>query len=637
MQLAGITISNLFSFPYLADVEHAQEVTFHNIEKDNVNVLIGPNGAGKSKFLEIIWSVFKVGFMKDYLVDQAKLESTDPREQQSAITVDPVLLDRIYKHFTTPDKPSEVRLRLGLTWHDDENLRFLCEHIADINALIARYSTLALVFPQVAYQDIVLPTHSITFHCLFDIDHQQIQFAQDTLSPAEAFVLQYLTHIELIQICIDIHNMQQQNTQWPDMHTTFGMLGFTRSMETISPLLRPDAWEWLVFQKNNGQYSSYAGYYLCAKKLWKVMAPHCDDPVMLQAKLNESEFYLSLSSAIRKYFAKTLQVAYHDGSIDFSFADAYGNILHFVDLSDGEQSLMVMLMAIYGYDLKWWLLIIDEPEIHFHPQMQRSLSRMMEKVSENIGTQFILSTYSPLFINESNISNVYRFANVDGATTIKNPDVSLSDDEASLVHLLKFENMSKIFFVNNIIMVEWETDAYFFDFYLQYLHSLPQWKGKITDYEIININGKWSYKLWKKFLSRFGINSYFIWDRDNIVDYGFLSQDELNHYYKEARAYFPKIRKKLTKWSHYNKLVLTIKDLFNAKYNSLLSHINELYKYNVFLLKQGDIETYIPLKEKGLEYIVAFCHHDFKKWLNNSQYEPYREEFDEIVSHIFLW
>ncbi|MEI8092473.1 MAG: AAA family ATPase [bacterium] len=100
------------------------------------------------------------------------------------------------------------------------------------------------------------------------------------------------------------------------------------------------------------------------------------------------------------------------------------------------------------------MLIIDEPEIHFHPQMQRSLSRMMEKVSENIGTQFILSTYSPLFINESNISNVYRFANVDGATTIKNPDVSLSDDEASLVHLLKFENMSKIFFVNNIIMVE---------------------------------------------------------------------------------------------------------------------------------------------------------------------------------------
>jgi len=67
---------------------------------------------------------------------------------------------------------------------------------------------------------------------------------------------------------------------------------------------------------------------------------------------------------------------------------------------------------------------------------------------------------------------------------------TLSSDEASLVHLLKFENLSKIFFVNTIIMVEGETDAYFFEHYLRYLHTLPQWKHAITDYEIININGK---------------------------------------------------------------------------------------------------------------------------------------------------
>ena len=66
----------------------------------------------------------------------------------------------------------------------------------------------------------------------------------------------------------------------------------------------------------------------------------------------------------------------------------------------------------------------------------------------------------------------------------------MSDDESTLVHLLKFENLSKIFFVNKIIMVEGETDAYFFDFFLQYLHKLPEWDGKVTDYEIININGK---------------------------------------------------------------------------------------------------------------------------------------------------
>jgi predicted ATP-dependent endonuclease of OLD family len=115
---------------------------------------------------------------------------------------------------------------------------------------------------------------------------------------------------------------------------------------------------------------------------------------------------------------------------------------------------------------------------------------MIEKMNHNIRTQFILSTYSPLFINESNIGNVYRVAKINGETMIKNPFFALSSDESTLVHLLKFENLSKIFFVNNIIMVEGETDAYFFDFYLKHLHMSPEWKNKLTDYEIININGK---------------------------------------------------------------------------------------------------------------------------------------------------
>ena len=73
MQLAGIKISNLFSFPYLTDVDHAQEVTFYNSKKQNVHVLIGPNGAGKSKFLDIIKYVVRHGLRNDYLLDHDQL------------------------------------------------------------------------------------------------------------------------------------------------------------------------------------------------------------------------------------------------------------------------------------------------------------------------------------------------------------------------------------------------------------------------------------------------------------------------------------------------------------------------------------------------------------------------------------
>jgi predicted ATP-dependent endonuclease of OLD family len=207
-------------------------------------------------------------------------------------------------------------------------------------------------------------------------------------------------------------------------------------------------------------------------------------------KLNQSEFYTSLVFIIKKYFNRTLTIEYVDNLLVFVLIDQFGQRATFAQLSDGEQSLLSMVFSMYGYDLNHGMIIVDEPEIHFHPQMQRSFSRMIEKINQNIGTQFILSTYSPLFINESNIGNVYRFSKINGETRIKNPFFVLSSDEATLVHLLKFENLSKIFFVNKIIMVEGETDAYFFDFYLRYLHTLPQRKDKITDYEILNINGK---------------------------------------------------------------------------------------------------------------------------------------------------
>jgi len=103
--------------------------------------------------------------------------------------------------------------------------------------------------------------------------------------------------------------------------------------------------------------------------------------------------------------------------------------------------------------------------------------------------------------------------------------------------------------------------------------------------------------LWKKFLAKFGISSYFIGDWDNVVDYGFLNQEQLTYYYKQAKHYRPN-PKQVAKGSHYNKLVLTIKHLFPQQYEAILEHIDDLYRQQVFVLKKGDIESYLGLKEK---------------------------------------
>jgi len=206
--------------------------------------------------------------------------------------------------------------------------------------------------------------------------------------------------------------------------------------------------------------------------------------------LKKSDFYKSLIFALNKYLDKNLVIEYTNGKLVFWLVNDKLQRFAFDDLSDGEQSLLIIIFTIYGYDLKYGTLIIDEPEVYFHPQMQRSFVRMVEKISSNIGTQFLISTYSPLFVDDVNIGNVYRFSKVAGNTKVQHPTLDFASNESTLIHLLKFENMSKIFFVNKIIMVEGETDQYFFEYYLKYMHTFPERKDKLTDYEIININGK---------------------------------------------------------------------------------------------------------------------------------------------------
>ena len=640
MQLSTIKISNLLSYPYQPDLSKIEGVKFHNRQNNNVNVMIWPNGAGKSWFLHIIDQILKVGVLNDYIYNK-QLISTD---KKNVITFNDQYTKWIHTHFTTPDKPSQVIVTFTLTQHDYDNMQYIVKHTEILNALIKKYSSLNLQYPLFPDEQIHTISSSFILDFSFDVASKKIIINEKGMSQDQKFVLLYLQTMELVQIFIDIYNeFERKGKEHPLLPLKNGIwfVGTNRSLKDVSNVVDPHAWDIFIWSKNSSEYDSCVGFYLCAKKIRNIISDHFTLKMTKKnianypEKLKQSEFYTSLVFIIKKYFNKILSIGYSNGLLTFYLVDVFGNYISFSELSDGEQSLLSMIFTMYGYDLKEWMLIIDEPEIHFHPQMQRSFSRMIEKINQNIWTQFILSTYSPLFINEVNISNVYRFSKINGETIIKNALFNLSADEATLVHLLKFENLSKIFFVNNIIMVEGETDAYFFGHYLKYLHALPERKSKVTDYEIININGKWSYKVRSKFLARFGLKSFFIGDWDNIVDYWFLTQNDLNYYHKQARTHYIGLKKSGKTHRHYNKLVDTLRNMFPQKYRNLITKIDNLYKKNVFILKKWDIETYLGMPEKWLESTVKFCHYNFKQRLDNKVFDTCRQEFAEIFSSIF--
>jgi hypothetical protein len=77
-----------------------------------------------------------------------------------------------------------------------------------------------------------------------------------------------------------------------------------------------------------------------------------DNVLEYTKKLKQSEFYVSLSSIIKKYFNKDLRITYVHELLTFTLIDELGNFVGFSQLSNGEQSLLSMIFTIYGYDLK---------------------------------------------------------------------------------------------------------------------------------------------------------------------------------------------------------------------------------------------------------------------------------------------
>lgn len=114
-----------------------------------MNILIGPNGSGKSNFLEIINQVFKVGLIRDYVYHREFIQNKDIPDN-TTISHQPVLLESLTPHMSTPDKPSHAQITLILNQNDVDNLLFVIKYRDILQDIIRTYSSLDVSFPIVS-------------------------------------------------------------------------------------------------------------------------------------------------------------------------------------------------------------------------------------------------------------------------------------------------------------------------------------------------------------------------------------------------------------------------------------------------------------------------------------------------------
>jgi len=289
----------------------------------------------------------------------------------------------------------------------------------------------------------------------------------------------------------------------------------------------------------------------------------------------------------------------------FEFFDLRRNkpIVDINSLSAGQKAITHLVFEAYGRgDLKGGLVIIDEPEIHLHYQFQHEYLQVVRELNKHQSSQYILVTHSEALINSATISSVRRFSlNMDGYTEIRLPH--LTAEQKVLIRILDNTRSTYAFFAKKVVLVEGDSDRYFFKAVIQEMY--PKLDQEIA---ILHVAGKKEFAHWTALFEGFGLHVYRLADLDYAYDL-FYSQEQRKSLKTKAAV-----------------------EEFKALHTDCEARISSEYARKTFILKNGDLEFYLNVG-KDLAEVIAFCNDRLPQYLQDGS-DPKSVEVREIIRQI---
>lgn len=212
-----------------------------------------------------------------------------------------------------------------------------------------------------------------------------------------------------------------------------------------------DIFEHLITQKSNGkdelQSINQSALYFLSK------LPHQLAADRMEALLNQTLFedatsykrFISLKKYIKDFLKKDLEWEAHKGTVALTQTESSvtyrgawklnGRPFTYTEFSDGERTLFAYALLFFlldqnpNLDIKQSVIIIDEPELHLHPDSEIDLiDGLRSAIGEN--GQLILATHSINILSTLNYDEIFMVKDGD----IQHPSYnSVSDSLSQLI------------------------------------------------------------------------------------------------------------------------------------------------------------------------------------------------------------
>lgn len=677
MKINFIQISNILSFQYYENIEDSPKIEFNK----DLNILIGQNGSGKSTVLEIINFIFKKVLFVEANFNQNQYRLKEQIDFNQKKDIFQKLENKQYtQHFRLePNWDSnipnqKIRMEIQLDSIDDSNIENLIANKDKIDVITTTYSRISIPISIVNEKKIIFD---------IELDHDANTYTTKVSENLQTG-FDYLHNYNLYKELIDLYNKETSHDVIPLLYDSFILIGGYRNYHSFNPSIslqtlpanqiqeiRSKEYTRSINGNESGEPPIFNLVRLAvAEKHYEIFSSKSDqEECDLQA--NNIPFLLSINQKLKliNLECKIILTERRTWDYSFEFLDTQKKrILNNINsLSAGQKAIVHLIFEAYGRsEIKGGVVIIDEPEIHLHYQFQSEYMQIIKEINKEQKCQYILVTHSESLINSATIDKIKLFT-LDNTnyTSIKSP--TLPDDQKILIKILDNTRSTHAFFFKKIILVEGDTDRYFYKEILQLLKPMH-----IHDVTILDIGGKGNYKKWKLFFESFGLEVYYIGDFDNIFSDSFseyclitkidqeiiqdkLKQKKLDNLSNAQKKQFQRLYDNLivggefitkpnrTTWKNLidtfiNFVKISNKDItleILKENDGIHEKIDNMYKNNIYILKKGELEDYFQATHGNLKDVISFCEGDLNSWLakDNDEVKEIKLIFDHICDN----
>jgi hypothetical protein len=281
------------------------------------------------------------------------------------------------------------------------------------------------------------------------------------------------------------------------------------------------------------------------------------------------------------------------------------------------------LAALFDRDVE--VLLIDEPEVSLHPQLQSYLLREMQRATKDYGKVIILSTHSPEIISFNSISDICNLVFFSEKTPPIQIDPTTPELDSRKLKdfMLRIGQIYKTgFFAKRVLLIEGASDLILCKCMIQKLDLNIDVAGS----QIIPVEGKGQFPVITKLFRLIGKDVAVLTDLDGFTDDNSvidlftslpLATELANHH----------------GFASLSEMVRTVKakisELIESDQASLL-HIYETHPYWIIRTDSDDVN--IIVKRAIVAQLFNMTISDLKTWPNAQAWMSLRTRLETLFS-----